>query len=836
MTSFIISQRRKVFLTMIALLALAGLAIAAHSAPALAADPPNQPFDLIFTATDEKLNIAQLSLGTFGADGGSVSEDIPGTAIRKAYLVWAGLGQDNDGVMFQRDVEAPVLIMPDRTWNNATFGGANTWDCCGGELSVYAADVTGMDIVQNGDHTYTLSDMELSHENWGYSLLVVFEDPALPTNNDIYIKLGNDGLHYRWGGMLGPNSDVQCVAFPSATFTRTANFAVVIGGIEDDFRPNGLWGMADSLPYVDPNAEGGTWTYDKGLITLPANGSYPAIDGVPGADELDGPLDGDMTGNGIDWPFTDDSGDQWDFYPQFGVSVEPGDEWACVQVESANRPELPPSPQPGFPNYNIGASIGFVGFMFLMPSSVQAEPAIDIEKATNGEDADTPTGPMVEAGDVVTWTYEVTNTGTVTLTNVAVTDDKIGAVTCPKDTLAASESMTCTMTGIATLGQYENNSTVEGFSPTQVRVTDQDPSHYLAVEPAIVIEKATNGEDADTPTGPVVEIGSTITWTYVVTNTGTVTLTNVAVTDDKIGDVACPKDTLTVGESMTCTMTGTAVQGQYENNSTVEGFSPAGTKVTDQDPSHYLAVEPAIDLEKATNGEDADTPTGPVVEVGSTVTWTYEVTNTGPVPLDNVKVTDDKIGDVTCPKDTLAVGESMTCTMTGTAILGQYENNSTVEGFSPDGIKVTDQDPSHYLAVEPTIDIEKATNGEDADQAPGPEIEEGKPVEWTYVVTNIGPITLYDVSVQDDKEGDIACPKTTLASQESMTCTHTGAAVIEQYANNSTVVGTSAGGTQVTDQDPSHYFGISPTAINDPDIVDPGVEHHYIYLPLGFTQ
>ncbi len=946
MSNFIKAQGRKSLLPMIIFLILAGLGVAALAAPALAADPPNQPFDLVFSATDAKLDIVQLSLGTFELDGGTVSRTggIPGVAIRKAYLVWAGLGQDNDGVMFRRDAEAPVLITPDRTWNNATFG-ANTWNCCGNELSVYATDITDMGIVQNGDHTYTLSDMELSHENWGYSLLVVYEDPTIPTLNDVYIKLGNDGLHYRWRGMLGPNSDVQCIAFDTATFARTAKFAVVIGGIEDQYRPNGLWGMAGSQSYVDPNAQGGTWTQNKGIINLPANGSYPAIEGIGGGGEIDGPLDGDMTGNGVDWPFTDNSGDQWDFYPQFDISIAPGDSWACMQIESTNRPELPRDPQPGFPNYNVGASIGFVGFMIVLESDAQAAPAIDIEKATNGQDADIPTGPVVEVGDVVTWTYEVANTGTVTLTNVTVTDDKIGPVTCPQDTLAVGASMTCTMTGTATLGQYANNSAVVGTSPTGIQVTDQDPSHYLALAPAIdiekatngedadtptgpvveagdvvtwtyevtntgavtltnvtvtddkigdvacpqdtlgvgasmtctmtgtatlgqyannsavvgtspggtqvtdqdpshylalgpdiIIEKATNGEDADTPTGPVVEVGSTVTWTYVVTNTGNVTLTNVTVTYDKVGDVACPQDTLMVGESMTCTMTGTATLGQYANNSSVVGTSPNGIQVTDQDPSHYLAAEPAIDIEKATNGEDADTPTGPVVEVGSTVTWTYVVTNIGPVPLTNVTVTDDKIGAVTCPKDTLAVGESMTCTMTGTATLGQYANNSSVVGTSPNGIQVTDQDPSHYLAVEPAIDIEKATNGQDADEAPGPEIEEEKQVEWTYVVTNIGPIILNDISVQDDKEGDIACPKTTLAPQESMTCTKIGVAVAGQYANNSTVVGASEGGTQVTDQDPSHYFGTSPTDIDDPDIIDPGAGRYYIYLPIGHTQ
>ena len=36
---------------------------------------------------------------------------------------------------------------------------------------------------------------------------------------------------------------------------------------------------------------------------------------------------------------------------------------------------------------------------------------------------------------------------------------------------------------------------------------------------------------------------------------------------------------------------------------------------------------------KLANGPDTDTPPGPHVPVGSTVTFTYVVTNTGNVPL-----------------------------------------------------------------------------------------------------------------------------------------------------------------------------------------------------------
>ena len=43
----------------------------------------------------------------------------------------------------------------------------------------------------------------------------------------------------------------------------------------------------------------------------------------------------------------------------------------------------------------------------------------------------------------------------------------------------------------------------------------------------------------------------------------------------------------------------------------------------------HFGAPPEINIVKLTNGSDNDTGTGPVVQVGSTVTWTYNVTNTG---------------------------------------------------------------------------------------------------------------------------------------------------------------------------------------------------------------
>jgi len=64
-----------------------------------------------------------------------------------------------------------------------------------------------------------------------------------------------------------------------------------------------------------------------------------------------------------------------------------------------------------------------------MVNRVPPAPSIDIQKATNGSDADAPPGPAVPIGSAVAWTYLVTNTGNDTLSTIVVTDNR--AVTWP---------------------------------------------------------------------------------------------------------------------------------------------------------------------------------------------------------------------------------------------------------------------------------------------------------------------------------------------------------------------------------------------------------------------
>ncbi|NEP42374.1 MAG: hypothetical protein F6K35_25415, partial [Okeania sp. SIO2H7] len=116
--------------------------------------------------------------------------------------------------------------------------------------------------------------------------------------------------------------------------------------------------------------------------------------------------------------------------------------------------------------------------------------------------------------------------------------------------------------------------------------------------------------------------------------------------------------------------------GIYQNIGTV-----VADGVNDSDPSHYVNGEPdpqnpGIEIEKSTNGVDADAPEdAPEIAPGDTVTWTYKVTNTGNVSFaeNEIQVTDDQEGTITNiinkgdGDDTLAPDEMWTYQKTGTA-------------------------------------------------------------------------------------------------------------------------------------------------------------------------
>ncbi|MDD5645873.1 MAG: hypothetical protein PHW86_01745, partial [Candidatus Bipolaricaulis sp.] len=85
-----------------------------------------------------------------------------------------------------------------------------------------------------------------------------------------------------------------------------------------------------------------------------------------------------------------------------------------------------------------------------------------------------------------------------------------------------------------------------------------------------------------------------VTWTYVVTNTGNVTLTDILVTDDHLGTIGTVAS-LAPGETTTLTEIGVAAAGQYENTGTASVWY-GGVEYIDLDESHYYGFQPTARL------------------------------------------------------------------------------------------------------------------------------------------------------------------------------------------------------------------------------------------------
>lgn len=476
-------------------------------------------------------------------------------------------------------------------------------------------------------------------------------------------------------------------------------------------------------------------------------------------------------------------------------------------------PDVPSNCQAPTPDENCDAIVAL------------QDPSIDLVKSADVTQVNL-------AGEVVRYTFLVTNTGNVALTDVSVTDTLVApagpeiTVTCPETSLAVGASMTCTGSPYVVTqadvdnGRIDNSASVTGTPPIGGAVTDDDDLMVPVTSgAAIAVEKSGDTEQVN-------NAGDVIHYSFLVTNTGNVTLTDVSVDDTFVAPagpeltVTCPQDTLAPGASMTCTSDPYTVtqadvnNGAIDNSATATGTPPTGPAVTSPESTWHVDAPgtPLIEVEKSA---DVDA----VFQAGEVVNYTFVVRNTGNVPLTDVSVADSLVAPagpeitVTCPSTTLAVGESMTCTGSPYTVTqadidhGAVDNSATATGRSPDGTDVTDDDDLHLGAPErPAITIVKSADVNVVQEV-------GDVITYSFLVTNTGTVTLHDVGVADQlhapatPEIDVTCPETTLAPGESMTCT--GSPYVAKQAdvdagtidNDATATGTSPTGTDVTDTD-----------------------------------
>jgi hypothetical protein len=179
-------------------------------------------------------------------------------------------------------------------------------------------------------------------------------------------------------------------------------------------------------------------------------------------------------------------------------------------------------------------------------------PALVLTKAGTLNDDDGTAG--VSAGDTISYTFSVENTGNVTHTGVTISDPDAAVSGGPLASLAvgATDSSTFTASYVITQADIDAGSftnTASAGSNEGASGEDSD-TRALAQTPGLSLVKTATSE---TFTGA----GDVISYNFRLTNTGNTTLDTLAVDDPLTDDDSCPAGSLAPGEFTDCSATYT---------------------------------------------------------------------------------------------------------------------------------------------------------------------------------------------------------------------------------------------------------------------------------------
>ena len=203
-------------------------------------------------------------------------------------------------------------------------------------------------------------------------------------------------------------------------------------------------------------------------------------------------------------------------------------------------------------------------------------------------------------------------------------------------------------TATATATDASSVTDVSGTSIDNDRPTITD----ICQDASIALVKTSSYDDGDCTAA----VGDTIAYSFSVTNTGNVTLTNVVVSDPLVTILGGPIASLAPGvtDSTTYTASYTITQqdidaGVFSNQATATGTAPdassvsdvSGTSIDNDMPTDTpICQSPAIAIVKQATVSLDPTDNCYNVSVGGLIDYTFTITNQGNVPLSAITLTD----------------------------------------------------------------------------------------------------------------------------------------------------------------------------------------------------
>ncbi|MBN1994328.1 MAG: DUF11 domain-containing protein [Anaerolineae bacterium] len=336
-----------------------------------------------------------------------------------------------------------------------------------------------------------------------------------------------------------------------------------------------------------------------------------------------------------------------------------------------------------------------------------------------------PLTQAMQSGLQADFTIIVTNTGDITLTTVTVGDPRVA--NCDGSALGPlapgdSDFYTCAEPGVT--ADFTNIATATGTPEIGGAVVTHSASAYVTViTPAIQIAKL--------PYTQTAAFNTPVTFTIIVTNTGTAPLTNVIVTDPQapacnrfIGSL--PGGAYNVG---TCAITATV---DLTNTAVVTATPPAGPDIGDEDTAYVDVLLPDLELAKL--------PGSQMVQYNDAVTFTIYITNTGDLTL-TVAISDTNYPacDHTA---SLSPGLTDTYTCSVANVTASFTNTIAATGTATvGGSMVTETASALVTVISPSLQIAKTPDTQT--------VIYNDPVTFTIYVTNTGDVTLNPVTVSD---------------------------------------------------------------------------------------
>jgi uncharacterized repeat protein (TIGR01451 family) len=467
---------------------------------------------------------------------------------------------------------------------------------------------------------------------------------------------------------------------------------------------------------------------------------------------------------------------------------------------------IKPDGQPGSVSATVTIASG-ENVICTMTNTLIANPAINLVKTASTANFSNP--PV--AGNKITYSFAITNTGNVTLSGVDLDDALVGFnnATCGVTSLVPGASTNCTadytlLQSDINAGTVSNTATACGDPPAGAGnevCNTKGTTTPITRAPNLSILKTASPTTYNA-------VGQVITYTIVATNTGNVTLNNVAVTDGSVADLDCNPNiagnqttgfTLAPQGTLTCSATHTITQadldnGTFQNTACVDDGAGGAAQKCDSETVTGVP-DPKLSIVKADNDATYDS-------VGDVITYTIVAKNEGNVTLAAVTVTDALATLGICTPangSSLAPQATMTCTATYTVTqadidAGSHLNTACVDDGAAGASQVCDDEDTPSVR-NPSLLLVKTARI--------------KVITYSFVITNSGNTTLSLIGLTDplfesdsNPTGQVSgCTAASLAPGATAVCEADYTVTQEDYENGfvtNIATATAAGGVITT--------------------------------------